>query len=107
MFVSLSTQSSSAHVEETDQELLRAHSQTREHWGRECTFSYLGPVGFLKWSSKANRGGVALVTRMDDVYKRRGVCGTMVFLQIMQNFKIIIKFRQVLVLYETSKLQVL
>ena len=57
MFVSLSTQSSSAHVEETDQELLRAHSQTREHWGRECTFSYLGPVGFLKWSSKANRGG--------------------------------------------------
>ena len=52
-------------------------------------------------------GGVALVTRMDDVYKRRGVCGTMVFLQIMQNFKIIIKFRQVLVLYETSKLQVL
>ena len=34
-------------------------------------------------------GGVALVTRMDDVYKRRGVCGTMVFLQIMQNFKIL------------------
>ena len=61
MFASISTQSYSAHVEETDQELLHAHSQTRKHWGRECvrmcTFSHLGPVGFFKWSSKANRGG--------------------------------------------------
>ena len=35
---SISTQSSSAHVEERDQ---RAHSQTRKHWGRDCfIYSY-------------------------------------------------------------------
>ena len=51
-------------------------------------------------------GGVALVTRMADVYELQGVCKTLVFLQNHAKFKNI-KFRQVLVLYEISKLQVL
>ena len=49
---------------------------------------------------------VALVTRMADVYELQGVCKTLVFLQNHAKFKNI-KFRQVLVLYEISKSQVL
>ena len=46
-----------------------------------CTFSYSGPVGFLKWSSFVSQPrGVALVTRMADVYEGRDASMTLYFL---------------------------
>ena len=47
LLATISTRSSSAHVEER-----RAHSQTRKHWGRECSmrlqyFTPLVPQVFL------------------------------------------------------------
>ena len=64
-----------------------------------------GPSVFLSGPRKPT-DGVALVTRMADVYERGGACRILHFLQNHAKFYNI-WFRQVLVLNERSKLQVL
>ena len=74
-----------------------------------CSYMYILVLRARRFFEVVFEGqprGVALVTRMADVYELQGVCKTLVFLQNHAKFKNI-KFRQVLVLYEISELQVL
>ena len=74
-----------------------------------CSYGYILVLRARRFFEVVFEGqprGVALVTRMADVYELQGVCKTLVFLQNHAKFKNI-KFRQVLVLYEISELQVL